>query len=39
MNNRKQIIDRIEHYYQFYLDRQSDVLFYAATDEVLDIEK
>lgn len=37
MDSRKQIIDRIEHYYQSYLERQSDVLFNAATDEVFDL--
>lgn len=37
MDDRKQIIDRIEHYYQYYLDRQSDVLFNAATDELFDL--
>ena len=37
MDGRKQIIDKIEHYYQSYLNRQSDVLFNAATDELLDL--
>ena len=36
MYGRKQIIDKIEHYYQSYLNRQSDVLFNASTDELLD---
>ena len=36
MDGRKQIIDKIEHYYQSYLNRQSDVLFNASTDELLD---
>ena len=37
MDGRKQIIDKIEHYYQDYLNRQSDVLFNSATDELLDL--
>lgn len=36
MDNRKQIINRIEHHYQSYLNRQSDVLFNAATNELVD---
>lgn len=37
MDDRKRIIDYIEQQYQYYLNRQSDVLFNAATDELFDL--
>ncbi len=37
MDNRKRIIDYIEQQYQYYLNRQSDVLFNAATNELFDL--
>lgn len=37
MDTRRQIIDFIERCYQSYLERQSDVLFNAATNELFDL--
>ena len=37
MDTRRQIIDYIERCYQSYLERQSDVLFNAATNELFDL--
>lgn len=37
MDNRRQIIDYIERCYQSYLERQSDVLFNAATNDLFDL--
>lgn len=36
MDNRNQIIDRIDAYYNMYLRKQSDVLFNAATDALME---